>query len=278
MMPLLRSSFCIGLLVALAGPAAADTATPSAPALIMVAPDSTDASRVIPLEGALNVRELGGLEGDHGAVPLDHFIRAANLAKLTAADRDALYKRGVVLDIDLRTAGEEQAAPDALVNDPHIRYLPISLLGSQPLTPSKMSTLRDMYVDALANDQLQFKQVFEAIAAAGQGAVLYHCTAGKDRTGMISAMLLQLAGVPRDQIVHNYAVSAYYLQPMISAATMSQMIKTQPAIAALMGSPPDAIEGFLDALDSRYGGSAAYLQAAGVSASDIAKIRGRLTP
>jgi protein-tyrosine phosphatase len=276
MRPLLRGSFFIFLLAALTGQAVAAGSPALADAsLTMIEPDGADSNRVIPLEGALNVRDLGGLEGDHGAVPYGHFIRAANLVKLTAADRDALTKRDVVLDIDLRTADEDRAAPDSLATDPHIRYLPISLLGGQPMT--RPTSLRDMYIDALANDQLQFKQVFEAIAAAGQGGVLYHCTAGKDRTGMISAMLLQLAGVPRDQIVHNYAVSAYYLKPMISGA-MAEAMKKQPAIAALMGSPPDAIEGFLDALDSRYGGAAAYLQTAGVSTGDIARIRARLTP
>jgi protein-tyrosine phosphatase len=271
---LLRSSFCIGLLVTLAGPViAADSAAPDVAAMTVVAPDSADSNRVIPLEGALNVRDLGGLMGDHGAVPYDHFIRAANLAKLTPADREVLYKHDVVLDIDLRTPEEDRGSPDALASDPHIRYLPISLLGASMTRPT---SLRGMYVDALASDQPQFKQVFEAIAAAGQGGVLYHCTVGKDRTGMISAMLLQLAGVPRDQIVHNYAVSAYYLKPLTETGPMADIIKKQPAVAALMASPPDAIEGFLDALDSQYGGTAAYLTRIGVSAGDIAKIRARL--
>lgn len=241
-------------------------------AVVVVEPDSADASRVIALDGAFNVRDLGGLVGDHGTIPTDRFIRAANLAKLTPADRDILYKHDVVLDIDLRTDAEERGSPDGLMNDPHVRYLPISLLGSQPL--KQPASLRDMYIEALASDQPQFRQVFEAIADA-KGAVLYHCTAGKDRTGMISAMLLELAGVPRDQIVHNYAVSAYYLKPMITGP-MAEAMKKQPALAALLGSPPDAIEGFLDTLDDRYGGAAAYLRTAGVSAGDIAEIRARL--
>lgn len=273
---LLRSCFCIGLFSAMAVSAnAADSAAPTATGIAVVEPDSTDGRQIIPLEGALNVRDLGGLTGNYGPIPYNHFIRSANLAKLTPADREALYKHNMVLDIDLRTADEERGSPDALASDPHIRYLPISLFGPALTRPT---SLQDMYVGALANDQNEFKQVFEAIAAAGPDGVLYHCTVGKDRTGMISAMLLQLAGVQRDQIVHNYAVSAYYLKPMMDAGPMAEIIKKQPAVAALMASPPDAIESFLDTLDSRYGGTAAYLQTIGVSAADIRTIRDHLAP
>jgi protein-tyrosine phosphatase len=143
---------------------------------------------------------------------------------------------------------------------------------------SKMpSSLQEIYLDALDNHQAEFKQIFDAIAAtSGQGAVLYHCTAGKDRTGMVSALLLELAGVSRDRIVHNYAVSAYYLKPMMDSTGMGAAMAKNPALAAIMGSPPEAIEAFLDRLDSHYGGAAAYLQAIGVSAGEITKIRAQL--
>ena len=65
---------------------------------------------------------------------------------------------------------------------------------------------------------------------------------------------------------------------MFSTGMMAEMLKKQPAAAAMMGSPPEAIEGFLDTLDNQYGGTAAYLLTIGVSAADIAKIRDRLTP
>jgi protein-tyrosine phosphatase len=275
-----RITFRLCLLLAFATPAlaASDTTAPAAPAIAMVEPDSADAGRVIPLQGAWNVRDLGGIEGAHGAVPQDHFIRAANLAHLTPEDRDTLYSHHVMLDIDLRTPGEEHASPDALAADPHIRYLPVSLLGEKPAAMSKMpSSLQEIYLDALDNHQAAFKQIFEAIAGvSGQGAVLYHCTVGKDRTGMVSALLLELAGVSREKIVHNYAVSAYYLKPMTDSTGMSAAMAKNPALAAIMGSPPEAITVFLDKLDGHYGGAAAYLQTIGVSAGDIAKVRAQL--
>lgn len=274
MRPLLRG-LCLLLTLAGAAHAAADVSTQTASPANAVEPNSADAARLVPLAGAVNVRDLGGLDGAHGPIPLDRFIRAANLAHLTAADRSTLYSHHVVLDIDLRTPDEERAHPDVLANDPAIRYLPISLLGKQLALSNPPPTLGALYRDTLEHHQAEFKQIFEAIADVGPGGVLYHCTVGKDRTGMVSALLLDLAGVPRDEIVHNYAVSAYYLKPMMASADMKALL-ARPGMAALMDSPPEAIEAFLDELDTRYGGTAAYLKTIGVSGDDIAKIRARL--
>ena len=278
----LRRSLSIFVLLALAGPiyAAPHGSARPVSAAIAVKPDGADRARLIPLMDVFNVRDLGGIDGTRGPIPYDRFIRSANPAHLTPADSKELREHHVVLDIDLRTAEEERTSPDVLADDPHIRYLRISLLGNQPLTLSKMPpSLRALYVNALQADQPEFKQVFEAIAAAtDHGSVLYHCSAGKDRAGMVSAMLLQLAGVPQNEIVHNYAISAYYLKPMMATPAMTRMLEKDPAARAYMGSPPQAIEGFLEALEHRYGGTAAYLRRIGVPAGDITRIRNRLAP
>ena len=93
---------------------------------------------------------------------------------------------------------------------------------------------------------------------------------------MISAMLLELAGTPRGEIVHNYAISAHYLEPMLLSPKMKEMLDKKPSMRAYFASPPEVIEGFLDVLDHQYGGTAAYLRSIGVSARDIAKLRSRL--
>ncbi|WP_114241672.1 tyrosine-protein phosphatase [Dyella sp. C9] len=273
------SLFLLALMPALAlaqqaQPAAAPAAVAAAGE---VAPNADDASRLVGLQGALNARDLGGLKGTHGAVPSDRFIRTADLSRLTDADKATLAKRGVALDIDLRTTDEATKAPDALANDPRFKYVRISLMGDKPLDMSHMpGSLGVLYAKALDEDQAQFKQVFEAMAAQKDGAVLYHCSAGKDRTGMISALLLSLAGVKRDDIVHNYAISAYYLKPMMSAPQTAAMLKQNPALAPLMGTPPEAMAQFLDALQKQYGGAQAYLRKIGVSDSDVQVLVTRL--
>ena len=250
-------------------------ADPSADA---VRPVAADASRVIPLQGASNVRTFAGLRGTRGPIPAGSFVRAADLARLTATDRDALAARGVALDLDLRTAEELGSAPDALAGDDRFRYVRISLLGTEKLDLANLpDDLGTMYVASLEANPVQFRQVFATLAAQPDGAVLFHCTAGKDRTGMVAALLLSLAGVPRRDIVHDYALSAHYLAPMMrDSPQMAAMARQNPRIAALQGSPAAAIGAFLDALERRHGGAAAYLRKIGVSESDIGRLMVRL--
>jgi protein-tyrosine phosphatase len=241
-------------------------------------PLAADATRLFPLQGSLNVRSFGELRGRNGPIPAGSFVRAADLNRLTAADRDLLAARGVVLDVDLRTAEEAASSADPLAVDERFRYVRISLLGTEKLDVANLpDDLGVMYVGSLAANQPQFRQVFETIAAQQDGAVLFHCTAGKDRTGMIAAMLLSLAGVPRSEIVHNYAISAHYLEPMMKQdPKMAEAARQNPKMAALMGSPAEAIESFLDALDRQHGGARAYLRKIGVSEADIGRLLQRL--
>ncbi|MET0282175.1 MAG: tyrosine-protein phosphatase [Steroidobacteraceae bacterium] len=247
-------------------------------------PAAADAARLVPVQGALNVRTFANLKGRHGAIPASSFIRAADLNRLTPADRDVLAAAGVVLDVDLRTADEASSAPDLLAQDARFRYTRVSLLGAEKIDLNNMpDTLAQGYVQWLSSNQAQFRQVFQSIAAQQDGTVLFHCTAGKDRTGMIAATLLSLAGVPRSEIVHNYAISAHYLQPMMGdqaqmAASNPQLAEMMrnPKIAAMRGSPPEAIEAFLDAMDRHYGGAHNYLKTIGLSAAEIHNLQVRL--
>jgi len=273
--------------IAAAAPRAAAAATPAT--TTNVAPAADDAQRVIPLQGAWNVRSFAGLQGSHGPIPATAFVRTADLGRLTEADRDALAAAGVKLDIDLRTADEQAQSPDLLANDDRFAYQRISLMGTEKMDLQKMMTsfpdsLGEAYVQWLGHSQPQFKQVFQRIAAQQDGAVLFHCTAGKDRTGIIAGLLLDLAGVPKAQIVHNYAISAHYLegQPKDSAmnAQIMALIKQNPEIgrkmAGMAGTAPDNMEQFLAALHSQYGGAEGYLKSIGVSEQEIQQLKVRL--
>lgn len=271
--------------------AAAKTAVPQvvAAAAGNVQPLADDAQRVLALEGAWNVRTFAGLEGRNGPIPAMAFVRTADLSRLTAADRDALAAAGVKLDIDLRTGDELQQSPDVLADDARFDYQRISLMGTEKMDLQKMMTsfpdsLGAAYVQWLGSNQPQFREVFQRIAAQQDGAVLFHCTAGKDRTGIISGILLDLAGVPRAEIVHNYAISAHYLegQPKDSAMNVQMMalVKQHPEIARKMagmgGTAPENMEMFLDALHAQYGGAAGYLKEVGLSEAEIQALQVRL--
>lgn len=261
-------------------PAASQAA---APAFVVAGdqPNAADATRLLPLQGAINARTFAGLRGKHGAIPAGAFVRTADLGKLTAADRDLLAKDGVALDIDLRTLDEETRSHDALADDARFAYKRVSLLGEEKIDMSKLPpSLGAMYVQSLDANQAQFGEVFKSIAAQKDGAVLFHCTAGKDRTGMVSAILLELAGVPRADIVHNYAISAHYYAPVaeesMKRAGYAELLKANPNIAALAGTPPEAIGAFLDKLDAKYGGANAYLRTVGLNDAEVRSLLVRL--
>ncbi|WP_088099906.1 tyrosine-protein phosphatase [Xanthomonas retroflexus] len=294
-MKIARTELALALMLALQMAAAAVAAdAPQAVAANQVAaantkPATADAQRVIPLQGAWNVRTFAGLQGRHGPIPADAFVRTADLGRLTDADRDALVAAGVKLDIDLRTADEQAQSPDLLAMDDRFAYQRISLMGTEKMDLQKMmssfpDTLGEAYVQWLGHSQPQFKQVFQRIAAQQDGAVLFHCTAGKDRTGVIAGLLLDLAGVPTAEIVHNYAISAHYLegQPKDSAmnAQIMTLIRQNPEIgrkmAGMSGTAPDNMERFLAALYDQYGGAEGYLKAIGVSEQEIQQLKARL--
>ena len=235
------------------------------------APNADDEPRLIRLDGALNVRDLGGLKGAHGPVPPNRFIRTADLSKASDKDRQTLKDHGVSLDVDLRTPDEVTKKPDTLQSDSRFEYVNISLLGPGPIDFTKITTLGDLYVQTLSDNQAEFKKVFKAMAAQQDGAVLYHCSAGKDRTGMVTAILLALAGVDRKEIIHNYAISGVYLGP-VSEETK----RTRPEVARIMGTPPEAMAKFLDVLDAQYGGASGYLKRIGITDTEIKALSTRL--
>ena len=274
--------------IALARAPVAETATTAA-RTTNVQPVAADAQRVIPLQGAWNTRTFAGLQGTHGPITASAFVRTSDLGRLTAADRDALAAAGVTLDIDLRTADEQAQSPDLLADDARFAYQRISLMGTEKMDLQKMMTtfpdsLGAAYVQWLDHSQPQFKQVFQRIAAEREGTVLFHCTAGKDRTGIIAGLLLDLAGVPRADIVHNYAISAHYLegQPKDSAmnAQIMELIRQNPDIgrkmAGMSGTAPENMEMFLVALHQQYGGAEGYLKSIGVSEAEIDQLKLRL--
>jgi len=238
-----RAALVLSIAVALGVPrvSRADTS--------VVQPVAEDMVRNLELRTIPNARDLGGLRGSRGFIPHGRFYRSATLVDANEADRRVLLGRGVTLDIDLRTFFEAADAPDRLARDARFVYRRISLVGVTDWL--RTGGLAGLYVHVLGEHHESLRDVFRLMARHESGAILFHCASGKDRTGVVSALLLDLAGVSRDAIVRDYAISAHYLHRGVAS------------------SPPSAISAFLDSLHARYGSTRAFLAQIGLSGADI---------
>ena len=153
---------------------------------------------LLPMEGAYNIRDLGGYPAENGGVTRKGlFFRADNTANLTPKDVDLLREKGVSLSIDLRSPKETQDWPSKLKGCAGMRYENIVMLdeiSSNGFRGNFPASMAEMYIRNLDGARDSFVQVFRLLIE-NSGAALFHCTAGKDRTGMVSMLLILLVAV-----------------------------------------------------------------------------------
>ena len=227
------------------------------------------AERKIQLAGASNVRDLGGYPTLSGKkTKMGRFIRAAGLEGLTDSDIQILLDYGVKVNLDLRTSSESERWPDRLLALPEIAYYQVSLLDGLDLA-NPPHLLSELYTEALDHCKPHFKASFELMTQYLEAPFLFHCSAGKDRTGMIAALLLDLAQVDQELIIANYTESVRNLGPLIEKFAQ----ENDPKLRAFLSSNRIDIEPFLKNLENQYGGSEGYLQVIGLSEKNIEDLR-----
>lgn len=215
---------------------------------------------LLEVPGAENVRDIGGYPGIGGRpVNKRRFIRSGGMHALTQEGVRAVRGLGVGCIVDLRSTIEAKRMPDTLRDDRDIRYVHVPMLdyiqsaiaGGLPEFPTSM---KEMYIGILEKSKAELLQVFRVFADPAYHTVLFHCTAGKDRTGITAMLLDGLAGVSRADLVEDY--------------THSEKLGGGPIIPGLpvylFQSRPETIEAAIDHLDSNYGGISAYLSQIGV--------------
>lgn len=239
-------------------------------------------NRSIDLEGCLNFRDLGGYPtADGQAVRWRQVFRSDALHHLTRQDIAHLREEirlGMVIDLrssaELRSEGRGPLAHEAMV----FHHLP--LFDGQAVKTAPMSadmTLTDRYFLLAEFAKEPIGKVVSMLAASADPAV-YHCAAGKDRTGVVSAVLLGLLGVPEPIIVADYAATQENLD-----AIVERLMATEGYYEMLSALPPDTMHaepetmaGFLNRIRAQYGSMEAYARSAGVSAEAIDALRARL--
>jgi len=172
-----------------------------------------NSQRFIELEGALNVRDLGGYATQHGTqTAWGRAFRSDSLHNLTPADDAKLREVGIYTLIDLRRRDEIDNEPDVWMNQPdfrfhHIPIAEVAVSSAIAVQTLNILNLEELYRSFLDIRQPQLKRIFETMAEASDRPVLFHCSAGKDRTGIVAALLLDLAGVPAETIALDYELT-----------------------------------------------------------------------
>jgi protein tyrosine/serine phosphatase len=238
-------------------------------------------------EGCLNVRDLGGLPTEDGRVTASgRVVRSDNVRRLTDAGWRSLAEHGVTRIVDLRWP--EELAEDQ-PRDVDVEVVHISVLGESidedyiAKLDEHLDSVDDVadhyawsYVDFLERYRDRFGVAFAAVADA-DGAVVVHCMGGKDRTGLVSALLLRLVGVSHEAIGADYAVSAENLAPRNVEWLASNPDAQELARGTKLSQTPAAgMVRVLEEIESRYGDVASYLRAAGLSDEQVARLEERL--
>jgi protein-tyrosine phosphatase len=250
----------------------------------------------VELQGSVNARDIGGLPtGDGRAVRPGVLIRSANLQHLTEGDvRHLVGERGVRRVVDLRTdvevdgtgPGPLHDVPDVTIH--HLSLYPDLLDQAESVSEAvvalpwhgEFATARGPVVSAyLRYLERRPDSLVAALRAIAEpdGATVVHCAAGKDRTGVVVALALSVAGVPRDVIAADYAVTESQIAAIVSHLARSDMYnrevsqpeKIPPASADIMIS-------VLDAVDEEHGSVEGWLAAHGWTDADTARLRARL--
>lgn len=246
-------------------------------------------ARTLIWDGCVNVRDLGGIPmEDGGTTRAGAVVRSDNIGGLSPDGWAALARHGVIRIVDLRWPEERAQDPP---RDVDVEVVHVSVLGPSweenadyfRELDAHVDTVDDIadhyassYVDFLERNREAFGRALAAIADA-DGPVVIHCMGGKDRTGLVVALLLRLAGVSVDEIGRDYALSGENLAGrtaawLADAPTDEERVRREK----LSGTPADAMARVIADVEQRYGSVAGYLEAGGLPSDQLERLRARL--
>jgi hypothetical protein len=203
-------------------------------------------------------------------------VRADNLDRLTAAGRVALHAYGIRTVVDLRNDGERETRPEEPDGNLATVHVPLDDVDDREFWERCWAEELDgsplYYRLFLDRKPKRCAAAVAAVARAGPGGVAFHCGVGRDRTGIVSLLLLALAGVEPEEIVADYELSAVRLRPLwVEWGQPDQALEIEAILQRRQTSARALLLELLESLDA-----AAYLRAAGLPEDDVAAVRGRL--
>ncbi|NLB37610.1 MAG: tyrosine-protein phosphatase [Clostridiales bacterium] len=226
--------------------------------------------RRIPLENIINCRDLGGYPCVDGSVTKFGRVLRAGVPKMpTERDIEALKEYGVSTVIDFRGYAEDEKHASVFSNIESFNYHHISLLDINPAETEDASLIEyyKLSVDKYMNN---IAKVFKALTQAN-GTVMMHCFFGKDRTGIISAFLLELAGVSMEDIVADYQVSYVYIRQFFEDEEASGSGLIWETNLEHLQSSEKTISELMRYVKEKFGTVESYLKACGVDGETLKK-------
>jgi protein tyrosine/serine phosphatase len=245
-------------------------------------------TRWLDLTGAVNVRDLGGLPlAGGGTTRRGVLLRADTLQELTADDVAMLLDWGLRTVIDLRTPLEAEREGRGPLEREAVAYHNLPFMPDELLVPSQDKGRELIVAERRERDRVHHYLNYlnyagdrvlgavKVIAAADGPPALFHCAAGKDRTGVLTALLLDAVGVERDAIVADFALSNERMERIGSRlrrfptyANYTGKLSTRD-----MGNDPQTIADVLATLDTEYGGATGWLRSTGLTESELSTLR-----
>lgn len=234
--------------------------------------------RALRWESLLNARDLGGIPAAHGHVRYGAIVRSDALYRLNDAGRAALVAHGVRTVIDMRTPAEVAANSYAFDAPAGIARQHIPQQTEEMWKPLAGKADRATFdLTMLQLGQSNFAAIAKAIGDAPDGGVLIHCEVGKDRTGLMTMLLLDLVGTPADVIAADYALTASGLAPLFAdliAKAESDERRARLQEEALCRA--EVMTAIYSGFRARHGNAEMYLRLGGAPRATIERVRARM--
>jgi protein-tyrosine phosphatase len=237
--------------------------------------------RKLQIAGAYNVRDLGGYTTGSGAITRWRtLIRAGNLNELDMVARQQVRDLSVTTVLDLRDEWEVESYPHVFANSGDVRYVNLPLIGNAfsqdeawKAKTHCYESLADLYVIYVEDCRAQIRAIITEIAAHMPG-VIFHCHAGKDRTGIIAALLLGAVGVSDEQIAEDYARTNQQITHLVDEwrKYAQQQGSDMQAFERDVAAAPETMIALLDYLKQRYGNVRNYLRDCGVPPESLSRL------
>jgi protein-tyrosine phosphatase len=244
----------------------------------------SDPERRIRLEAVFNFRDLGGYKTDDGRiVRWRQLFRADGLYRMTAADAETVRELGIASVLDLRTEEEIGTRGRFPVDKVPVEYHHLPFIDIVPdpdfyPTPVPPSFMAEHYHDIIHGGSDHVVGALRILSRPEAYPAVFHCAAGKDRTGILAALVLSLLGVPDEQIAEDYGLSR---QAMVELRAfldehMPEVASNMDRIPTAMLAEPETMAMLLQSLRDQYGSVPDFVASLGITDAEVSALRSNL--